>query len=120
MGLPRQEYQSGLPFPSPGDLPDPGIKLCLLSPMLAGGFLTTSTTWEARSSLICLSNYLLVSPIQLEPLKGWIVSGACLCAQGQSSICTKEAFRVLSVTHSWRAGEGSGLRSGEVGGGHFR
>ena len=27
MGSPRQEYQSGLSFPSPGDLPDPGIKL---------------------------------------------------------------------------------------------
>ena len=27
MGFPRQEYWSGLPFPSPGDLPDPGIKL---------------------------------------------------------------------------------------------
>ena len=25
-GFPRQEYWSGLPFPSPGDLPDPGIK----------------------------------------------------------------------------------------------
>ena len=25
MGFSRQEYQSGLPFPSPGDLPDPGI-----------------------------------------------------------------------------------------------
>ena len=24
--FPRQEYQSGLPFPSPGDLPDPGIQ----------------------------------------------------------------------------------------------
>ena len=35
MGFPRQEYWSRLPFPSPGDLPDPGIKpnpclLCLL------------------------------------------------------------------------------------------
>ena len=27
MGLSRQEYWSGLPFPSPGDLPDPGIEL---------------------------------------------------------------------------------------------
>ena len=27
MGFPRQEYWSGLPFPSLGDLPDPGIKL---------------------------------------------------------------------------------------------
>ena len=30
MGFPRQEYWSGLPFPSPGDLPDPGIEPCLL------------------------------------------------------------------------------------------
>ena len=27
MGFPRQEYWSGLPFPSPGDLPNPGIEL---------------------------------------------------------------------------------------------
>ena len=26
MGFPRKEYWSGLPFPSPGDLPDPGIE----------------------------------------------------------------------------------------------
>ena len=38
MGFPRQEYWSGLPFPSPGDLPDPGIKPT--SPTLAGGFFT--------------------------------------------------------------------------------
>ena len=39
MGFPRQEYWSGLPFPSPGDLPDAGIEL--MSPALAGGFLRT-------------------------------------------------------------------------------
>ena len=38
MGFPRQEYWSGLPFPSPGDLPDPGIEPT--SPALAGGFFT--------------------------------------------------------------------------------
>ena len=32
----RQEYWSGLPFPPPGDLPDPGIEP--VSPALAGGF----------------------------------------------------------------------------------
>ena len=38
----RQEYQSGLPFPAPWDLPNPGIKpLSLMSPALAGGFFTT-------------------------------------------------------------------------------
>ena len=38
----RQEYGSGLPFPTPGDLPDPGIKPpSLVSPALAGGFFMT-------------------------------------------------------------------------------
>ena len=42
MGFSRQEYWSGLPFPTPGDLPDPGIKpMSLVSPALAGGFFTT-------------------------------------------------------------------------------
>ena len=39
MGFPRQEYWSGLPFPSPGDLLDPGIKLT--SPALGGWLFTT-------------------------------------------------------------------------------
>ena len=48
MGFSRQEYWSELPFPSPGDLPDPGIELTsLISPALTGRFFTTSTTWEA-------------------------------------------------------------------------
>ena len=41
-GLSRQEYCSGLPFPSPGDLPDPGIKpKSTASHVLEGGFFTT-------------------------------------------------------------------------------
>ena len=36
MGCPRQEYWSGLSFPSPGNLPDPGIEPT--SPPSAGGF----------------------------------------------------------------------------------
>ena len=48
VGFSRQEYWSGMPCPPPGDLPDPGIKPeSLTSPTLAGGFFTTSTTWEA-------------------------------------------------------------------------
>ncbi|XP_061238441.1 dynein regulatory complex protein 8 isoform X2 [Bos javanicus] len=38
-GFSRQEYWSGLPFPSPGDLPSPGTEST--SPALAGGFFTT-------------------------------------------------------------------------------
>ena len=51
MGFSRQEYGSGLPFPPPGifltqgsNPPSPA------SPALAGGFFTTSTTWDASSS----------------------------------------------------------------------
>ena len=39
MGFPKQEYWSGLPFLSPGDLPNPGIEPT--SPSLAGRFFTT-------------------------------------------------------------------------------
>ena len=55
MGFSRQEYWSGLPCSSPGDLPHPGIEpTSLLSPALEGRFFTTSTTWEALSSLTWL------------------------------------------------------------------
>ena len=48
MGFSRQEHQSGLPCPPPGDLPDSGIEhASLMSPALAGGFFTTSATREA-------------------------------------------------------------------------
>ena len=42
MGFPRQDYWSGLPFPTPGNHPDPGIKpKSLASLALAGRFFTT-------------------------------------------------------------------------------
>ena len=42
MGFPRQEYWNGLPFPSLGDLPNPGTEP--ESPALAGGFFTTESS----------------------------------------------------------------------------
>ena len=49
MRFSRQECYSGLPYPPPGDLPNPGIKpVSLTSPTLAGGFFTTNTTWEVQ------------------------------------------------------------------------
>ena len=47
MGFSKQEYWSGLPCPPLGDLPDLEIELAsLMPPALAGGFFTTSATWE--------------------------------------------------------------------------
>ena len=47
MGFSRQEYWNGLPRPPPGDLPGPGIEpVSVMSPALAGGFFTTSATWD--------------------------------------------------------------------------
>ena len=50
MGSSMQEYWSGLPCPSPGDLPNPGIEPgSLMFPALTGGFFTPNITWEAYS-----------------------------------------------------------------------
>ena len=49
MGFPRQEYWTGLPFPSPGDFPDPGIEPA--SPALADGFFTTEPPGKTSISL---------------------------------------------------------------------
>jgi len=47
MEFSRQEYWSGLPLPTTGVLPDPGIKTpSLASPALARRLFTTSATWE--------------------------------------------------------------------------
>ena len=45
MGLSRQEYWSGLPWPPPGGFPNPGSNCISYFSALAGGFLTTSATW---------------------------------------------------------------------------
>ena len=47
MGFSKQVYWSGLPCPSPGNLPDLGIKLISFAILaLVGGFLTTAPSWK--------------------------------------------------------------------------
>ena len=51
MEFSRQEYWSGLPFPTPGNLPDPGIETTsLVSPALAGEFFITAPSGKPTSS----------------------------------------------------------------------
>jgi len=77
MGFCRHEYWSGLPFPTPGDLPNPGIKPASpASPALAGRFFTTSDTWEAptnqdglRPNPVCLVSLLRLFDLQFLDLQ---------------------------------------------------
>jgi len=49
MGFPRQEHWSGLPFPSPGDLPDPGAEP--MTPALAGRFFITEPPGKPKDAI---------------------------------------------------------------------
>ena len=63
-GFSRQEYWSELPWPPPGDLPNPGIEraspVTPVSPALVGGFLTASATYGARTSTLVSFSLLLL------------------------------------------------------------
>ena len=54
MGFSRQEYRSGLPFPPPGDLPDPRMEP---SSALASGFFTTKPPGKPQEEMKCLQNH---------------------------------------------------------------
>ena len=60
MGFSRQEYWSGFSFPSPGNLPNPGIKSPSLAPLaLAGRFFPTELTEKPSKPLSCCLMHLL-------------------------------------------------------------
>jgi len=50
LGFPRQKYWSGLPFPSPGDLPDPEMEPASLA--LAGRFFTTEPPGKPQKMIV--------------------------------------------------------------------
>ena len=62
MGFFRQEYRSELPFPSPGDLPDPGIEP--VSPALADRFFTTALPAKPCSYWYSMAKMLRAGPEQ--------------------------------------------------------
>ena len=71
MGFPRQEYWSGVPVPSPGDHPDPGIKP--MSAALARRFFTTEPLTvtnckqlNANSQLEVPQHYVLALPVTMK------------------------------------------------------
>ena len=66
MEFPRQEYWRGLPFPSPGHLPNPGIKLNISC--LAGGFFTT----EPPVSESYHKNYMVPCILRASQVTRWL------------------------------------------------
>ena len=79
MGFSRQEHWRGLPFPPPGDLPNPGIEPS--SPALAGGFFTTEphgkpVPYFKRHHLINFSGTFLRAEVVFVPPP--LHKGSCL------------------------------------------
>ena len=87
MGFSRQEYWSGLPFPSPGDLPNPGIEPASeysspVSPALAGRFFTTTPLGKFLHDI--LSQPLFPSPNVF--LSRWHSGKASACNAGNLGV----------------------------------
>ena len=70
MEFSRQEYWSGLPFPTPGDLPDQGIEpTFFVSPALAGRFFTTVPPWKPKDLLLLFSLSVMSNSLWLHALQ---------------------------------------------------
>ena len=63
LGFPRQEYWSELPFPSPGDLPDPGIEST--APALADRFFTTEPRGKPNNRLLKIMSMIVIRRMKI-------------------------------------------------------
>ena len=100
-GFSRHKYRSGLPFPTPGDLPDPGMKH--VSPVPAGGFFTTSNTPEAHSHFLISPTHVVAFEYPslqcLAPKRG--TRGKWREVMKEKGFCS---FSLLEVTLAERGG----------------
>ena len=90
MELSKQEYWSGLPCPSPGDLPDPGFEP--RSPTLAGKFFTIWATREAHDTLRSTLNpyHLVLSAVTVARLSLFTIhyrSAVCVAVVVVCRVC---------------------------------
>ena len=102
MGFSRHEYWSGLPCSPPGDLPDPGIEpKSLMSPALAGGFLTI---WEypflsVPVSFSCITDYPKISWLKITTHLAYLSAGQQFALGSGSS--SSDLGSVVSCRFGW-------------------
>ena len=96
-------YWSGLPFPSPGYLPDLGIKpASLTSPALAGRFFTTSATSEAPTPWNCMDCVAHQAPLSMEFSRQEYWSGLpCPFSRGTSWPRDQTCISYISCIGRW-------------------
>ena len=101
MGCPRQEYWWGLPFPTPVDLSDPGIKpSSLVFPALAGGFFTTGATLKGGD--------LIPSPMKREDPS----SNCSMKSESESRSVMSDSLRPHGLYHPGNSpGQNTGVGS---------
>ena len=99
MEFSRQEYWRGLPFPTPGDLPEPGIKTAsLASPALTGRFVTTMPPGKPKLTVLQFGGF-------WERIN-WILSQEyCLILRESALPCVDKAFL------SWPIPDSSSLQT---------
>ena len=85
---PGKEYWSGLPFPPPGDLLDPGIEPMLpVSPVLAGMFFITEPPWKPETVSLYNLTVKNVNDIEIDITKGGRHPG-CFPFHSLSGVCS--------------------------------
>ena len=98
-GFSRQEYWSGLPLPSPGDLPNPGIKP--ESPTLTGGFFTTEPPGKSHFPIYTAKNSMGNSCVYHydRNLSSWRVSSWMVLSFIKVSVNSKDLEKWFSMEH---------------------
>jgi len=102
VGFPWKEYWSGLPFPIPGDFPDPGIRP--KSSALAGRFFTTEPPGKTPSGLRWCSlaqHHLTVALVLQHKLLAWLAASFAYFLFMEVNIFTVKHLHIMKCLTGW-------------------
>ena len=103
-GILQQEYWSWLSFPSPGDLPNPGIEpASLTSSALAGGFFTTNAAWETQWKILTTIKIWKEVQYHYRKLASWNESQIQLTIFHPLSVQDQQIWKHIAVTRVCRS-----------------